>query len=391
MPPATPSYLVDRPCPAWFGAALIALFLAILVTAFGGVFRTQRDAPTLFENRATAPWPDPPRTLSDLRTYPLRLEQYFDDHFGLRSVLLRLDHFAKVIGFGVSPVSKVLVGKAGWLYFKGEDSRAFDRWYRGSEPFTDAEIASLRDELLRRHDFLAGKGIPFLVVIVPEKYSVYPEFLPGWATRLTAQTSLERVDAELARHPRLRFIDLRPALEAAKRAERVYYQTDSHWNYLGASVGYAVMMQEVSRLLPDMKVAPAQRPPFVAGVDYYSGDLTQMLGLPRLLREDDVAPFGKVLATAQSRCAQRASAAEAPGVEVYVYRCANAPRFTALVYRDSNAIPLIPMLAENFGRSTYVSSVALDPALVERLKPDIVIEELVERTLNQPAASPLPR
>ena len=110
-----------------------------------------------------------------------------------------------------------------------------------------------------------------------------------------------------------------------------------------------------------------------------------------MLREDDIAPLGKILATPESRCAQRESAAETPGVEIFVYRCANAPRFTALVYRDSNAIPLIPMLAENFARSTLVSSAQLDPALVERLKPDIVIEELVERTLNSPAALPMAR
>ena len=63
-----------------------------------------------------------------------------------------------------------------------------------------------------------------------------------------------------------------------------------------------------------MKVAPVQRPLFVAGVDYYSGDLAQMLGLPGRLREDDIAPIGKILATSQSRCAQRDSAAETPGL-----------------------------------------------------------------------------
>jgi hypothetical protein len=53
------------------------------------------------------------------------------------------------------------------------------------------------------------------------------------------------------------------------------------------------------------------------------------------------------------------------------------------------AIPLIPLLSENFARSSYVSSRTMDPALVERLKPDIVIEELVERSLNALLAYPL--
>jgi len=59
------------------------------------------------------------------------------------------------------------------------------------------------------------------------------------------------------------------------------------------------------------------------------------------------------------------------------------------VFRDSMAIPLIPMLAENFSRAVFVSSRRLDPALIEREKPDIVIEELVERTLHVPGALPM--
>jgi hypothetical protein len=65
------------------------------------------------------------------------------------------------------------------------------------------------------------------------------------------------------------------------------------------------------------------------------------------------------------------------------------PRYRAWVYRDSMAIPLIPLMSENFARSTYVLTQTMDPALVERLKPDVVIEELVERTLNALLAYPL--
>jgi alginate O-acetyltransferase complex protein AlgJ len=126
-------------------------------------------------------------------------------------------------------------------------------------------------------------------------------------------------------------------------------------------------------------------------VDYYSGDLAQMLGLQRQFRETDIAPLGKISATPGSRCAKRDATADAPNVETYVYRCPNAPRFAALVYRDSMAIPLIPMLAENFSRTTFVTSTQIDPELVERLRPDIVIEELVERTLPGLAAFPMPR
>ncbi len=51
----------------------------------------------------------------------------------------------------------------------------------------------------------------------------------------------------MAQMPAAAFIDLRPALREAKAHERVYYKTDSHWNYNGAMAGYDVIMREVQR------------------------------------------------------------------------------------------------------------------------------------------------
>jgi hypothetical protein len=198
------------------------------------------------------------------------------------------------------------------------------------------------------------------------------------------------VRAGLTRDGRVTFIDLRPPLLAAKARERVYYQHDSHWNYNGAAVAYGELMRAVQNTLPPgtlPTVAPVPRPVYLPGADFYTGDLVRMLGLTRLIREDDVAPLSKVLADAASRCARRIDKDEFPGFEYFVCDRPRLPR--AVVLRDSMAIPLIPMLSENFSRVVYATTRQLDRALIEREKPDIVIEELVERSLNAPGALPM--
>jgi len=228
------------------------------------------------------------------------------------------------------------------------------------------------------------------VAVVPEKFTIYPEHLPRWVIKSAEPSPFDRVAAAMRAVDRAAFIDLRPALHAAKAHTRVYYQTDSHWNYLGAQVGYDAIMREVQRTLPPDRlpgIVPPQRPAYVPGVDFYSGDLIGMLGLPELVREDDVAPLGKILADTVSRCAKPVAADPLSGVETYVCDRPGLPR--AIIYCDSMAIPLIPMLAENFSRVLFVSSRKLDPALIEREKPDIVIEELVERSLHGPGVSPM--
>jgi alginate O-acetyltransferase complex protein AlgJ len=380
-------YLPERWHPTWFGAALVAFFVTVLSIGLIGSFFDRTELAG--ENRRPAALPGAPSSVKDWLAFPGRFEHYFNDQFGLRDRLLTIDHWIKAAIFGVSSAPTVLVGKQGWLYFTGEDGKALDRWYRGIGAFTDADIETLRVELLRRREYLDHLGIAYVVVVVPEKYSVYPEFLPEWVSRVAATSALDRIADDLSHHPELHFIDLRAALRDSKQRERVYYKTDSHWNFLGASVGYRVLSSEIGRLLPGFSAVPPRRPPFDPKVDFYSGDLSRMIDAERRFREDDIAPVWKVIADESSRCARRAPAADASGVESYVYACPNAPRYRALVYRDSMAIPLIPLLSENFARTTYVSSRAMDPALVLGLRPDIVVEEMVERTLNAPAAFPL--
>ncbi len=65
-----------------------------------------------------------------------------------------------------------------------------------------------------------------------------------------------------------------------------------------------------------------------------------------------------------------------PGLPVLVMHC------------DSMAISLEPMLSENFRRSVYVVTPGVDLAAVDREKPDIVIDETVERGLVNVARRP---
>ena len=130
------------------------------------------------------------------------------------------------------------------------------------------------------------------------------------------------------------------------------------------------------------------------GVDFVSGDLTVLAGLPALLREDDIAPLAKVLGDAGRRCAHEVvppfpPGSSAPASETHVYVCDKPELPTALVYRDSMADLFMTMLSENFRRVVYVTDRHLDRALVEREKPDVVIEEMVERSMHAPAALPM--
>ena len=381
---------VPDPAPASHPLRDLALAIAFVVAlSTTGIAAFQRKASAVleFENRALAPWP----SLASGTAFAADFERAFGDRFGARNLLLRLHHLALVYAFKVSPARDVLIGRDGWLYFLGEDGRSLDQNYRGVSPVSDGALMAIVAELERRRQFLAAHDIAFVVAIVPDKFTIYPEHLPSWIAHGAAPTPLDRLTAMLAAAGSVRLVDLRAPLLAAKAHERVYYQTDSHWNMLGARVGYDAIMREVRDALPHGRlpsIAPANLPPYVAGADLYSGDLAINLGLPPRYREPDYAPIVKIKSGQWPACAKRVDNGNDVKYESYACDRAGLPR--AVMYRDSMAIPLIPLLSENFSRIVYVGAHRLDPAQVLREKPDVVIEEMVERAMFGPVAEPMP-
>lgn len=366
---------------------IVALFSLFLALGLAGAIVKRGNATLAFENRTASPFPAPPDTLAALRAWPAAFERAFADRFGGRDRLSVLHHFVHAVVFGVSPVANVLIGRDGWLYFLGEDGKAIDRDFRGITPYPADEGRAVAAEIKRRRDGLAALGIAYVALIAPDKATIYPEHLPAWITR-ARQTRLDRLYAALAAYPDVLVLDLRPALAAAKTGARQYYLTDSHWNLLGARTAYDVLSAALKARIASYPAVPATMPPFSPGVDRYSGDLARMLGLPRWFREDDVAPLAKVLADPGSRCARRTDDGKDPAREEWTCAAAGLP--TAVVYRDSMAIALLPLLSENFRRVVYVSGHALDPEWLERERPDVVIEEMVERVQHAPLADPWP-
>src|SRR5215471_14997121 len=95
---------------------LLVLPLIALVNPLGGFS-------TVWENRNPTPWP----RLEPLRDFPAHFEQAFSDHFRGRKLLLFIEHAAVAGLFRTSPVSNVMMGREGWLYWLGEDGHSLDR------------------------------------------------------------------------------------------------------------------------------------------------------------------------------------------------------------------------------------------------------------------------
>lgn len=377
VPPPAPS---THPVRDWL--VVIAFVLASALGLIGTVGK--RDLPlTVFENRQTASWPETPHALQEWPTFTRAFEAAFDDRFGGRDRLIHVHHWLLAVPLRVSPVDKVLMGRDAWLYFRGEDTKAIDRDFRGIVPYPQDQPAAIANELQHRRDFLAQRGIPYIVLILPDKATMYPEHLPSWITR-APKTRLDHLFDALSQHPDVTVIDPRAALARKKASTQVYFRTDSHWNYEGAIVAYDLLMEQLQQVVPSVPHSPAERPPYEPG-DQYSGDLARLLGLPRWFREDDMLPFRKILGDDSRRCARPI----ADPIEPVVQGCARPGLPRAMFYRDSMLDAMIPPLSENFQRVVYFAGHHMKADDIAREHPDLVVEEFVERTMHSLLVDPV--
>ena len=370
----------DLAATSWNGIALIAIFIASIALPLCGLILGLDSSFTFVENRTLAPRPAIALNRTELAEFPARFEDYFNDHFGFRPRLIHWLNIIKVSGLGVSPSAKVILGKDGWLYH-GE---SYLDYYRAIAPFTQARLEKWRVLLEARQDWLAARGIPYLIVFVPIKSTIYPEHMPDVYNRLPNPSRLDQLTAHLQAHSRLNILDLREPLRAAKSQGPLYYRTDTHWNNRGAYIGYVKIMERLTSWFPALE--PTPRTSFRDETFSEPGrNLAGMLAMPFAFWDvySDLSRIAPRYAQQKPETPEDASSPRRLPISgsdvVYERRDGSRPR--AVMFRDSFTTWLIPLLSEHFERIVYSWQHTFDRRLVEREHPDLVIQEMFERAL----------
>ena len=243
-------------------------------------------------------------------------------------------------------MQNVLVGRDGWLYYKGDDGRAFDRDFRRTTPPSAAETAAIADGIARRVRFLAEIGVDYLLVVVPDKHTIYPEHVPPQLQPLSDRSPLDALLAALPPEIRTHVLDLRPALPT--RAGSVRSTGAPTRTGTGSARGLAE-----ERSSPPCatirRAARARALPETRAEGVMVGDLAKMIGVRQGFEEPEVM---LVPAPGTQRCAHDAAGARpAYGAPQQTLFCESAQFGTVAVFHDSMGIELLFSWPITFGRA----------------------------------------
>lgn len=319
-------------------------------------------------------------TLTAIDAYPKGFESYYQDHFGLRNTIIRWHNYVYVAAFGVSPTPRVILGKDNWAFVGWDEARGYMQRKEPSDTDWDTHWAQLLKE---RNDWLAKRNIRFVFGIVPESYTMYPEMLPEQFDLSAIPSLQDRILAATKDIPGLTVIDFRPALNAAKAADRalLYQKLDGHWQDNGAFIAYTELMNRVAETNPAWAPRPISDFTVTKGLES-GGALNRMLSLPVDLKEElvvitpklDLGPF-------------ELNYKKDPLRWTLGKNNPQGPEGRALMFTDSYGEFLMPYISQDFRYSHYVAlwhqkfSPELFEDFVTRAEPDVVIWLFAERWL----------
>ena len=225
---------------------------------------------------------------------------------------------------------------------------------------------------LARSRRMRARGIPFIVLLVPDSASIYPEFLPrgchlelpGAAEILADKLSQLGVDV------------ICPAAELrdAKSKFEVFLRHDTHWTVGGAHICYIELMERIRQYLPVETLNPDA---LHFGTRIGFGDLgiytrPERKGVIQTVEIPDY-PVQIVKSTNDQRVKSFRHVLSAHGQK------------RLLMFRDSAANALLPFLERSFAETIAISPSpqVLDDA-IDKFSPDIVVMELGEMGLFLP-------
>jgi alginate O-acetyltransferase complex protein AlgJ len=363
--------------------ALIVLFLTVtLAPPVKWMFSRDRSWSDK-EKRVLTPFPKEPKDFSSFLKLTKKFESYYDDHFGFREVLI--DRYQREVRkrFGETGVRRVIGGKEGWYFYAGDN---LQEDFMGLTPLKEQQLKTWKIDLIHKRNWLAERGIHYLFVVVPNKQTIYPEYLPDFINKAKGETRLEQLMKYLKTDGDVHILDLTPVLRKAKHTGHLYSKTDTHWNFYGAYLGYKEIMHQISQWFPKEHFKndysfdrPAKEGP--------GGDLAEMLGMQGSIKEIRPIPESRHL------CARRMELPihienphQTKQSAPFMKGCKEA-HLRALIFRDSFFLAAQPFLSEDFREAIYIWR-PYDQEITERLlqyfHPDVVIEERAERFCFRP-------
>lgn len=352
----------------------IMVFILILITPFFVKKFNVDIKPFVDEKRELSKEP-----LEITKNYPREFELYYNDNFGLRNLFVNWNSKLKLNYFKVSPNPKlVLFGKNGFMFYNRSPGDIYAS-YSNSNLYKKKKLDAVYRKQMKIKKTLNSKGIKYFIGFYPNKHTVYDDLLPfSMKMQIVKDTTLADQLVAYFNSKKFPIIDVREDLISVKNKNQLYYKFDTHWNSYGAYNGYKSFCKQT---FDELKLTPFDISDFNITYDKKRhGDLTNMIGISEMESYYDNSPNFILKNKNKGYKTLNTKGYPARTIVTENENCGN--QLTLLVYRDSYTTALVQFLSLHFKKVIYIWSYAMDMNFIDKVNPDVVVFNCVERYIK---------
>ncbi len=345
---------------------LTTLFLIILFPM--AKFNKSENVSTV-ENRTLAKKPS--FRLSKFSAY----DEYFQDRFGGRNQLIELANFIDYKIFHKQIInSEAFKGNNGWFYYINPNGGNNKSDFYKTNLLTTAELTKFKNSIKNASSWCEKNGIKYLFIVCPNKHSVYPEnYIVKRPEGISRSDQLISIFTE----QNVPFVFSRDYLIEKKSTEKypLYYETDTHWNNLGAYYTFELIQEELKKQFQNTEF-PKIDFDFTVSYSETMGDILPLLGIKhskstQIAVKPKFEDFNKYFEYVASQNHD----------EICITTGKDKSLPTAVVFRDSFFSAMIPYFSTLFSSVEYNwrKITEEDKNNILKNKPDLIVFESVER------------
>lgn len=180
-------------------------------------------------------------------------EDFIDDNIGFKEKSIQLTAKYQYYLFNRIVKPDIIQGKEGHMFYVS-DYMITDFQGRASLSQEDLEYAV--DCFSGAQTYFDNKNIDFLIMFIPNKQTVYPEYYPSNVIRSCDKTRVDLLVEYVQAHSNVDIFNIKDSLLAKKNETLLYYKQfdPSHWNSEGAFIGYSELMKRLKEKIPNINV-----------------------------------------------------------------------------------------------------------------------------------------
>ena len=364
-----------------FGVILI-LFLCFLImpNIIYRIFYKNFDH-TNYENRTLASKPIFMST--NINEYPKKYEEYFNDYLPFRNELVKLKNLNDIFVFKNIISGGVLLGKAKWLFYQYYD---LTEKYIGIEKynFTEKELEKAKNNLIHFRDELKKKNIDFIFMVCPDKQFIYSEYMPDYIKRKSIKSGTDIFVEYIKNNTDIKVVYPKEELLKYKDKYQLYYKYDTHWNSLGAYIGYTELTRILNidnKSIESFKILEFDSAYRNSNKDssLFYNDIARMVSLNDIKKfRDDIIYILEDYKYIITNITDDWSLSRISNYNLDNFK----NNRNILIIRDSYSFEMMDYIITTFKQSEFINIGSFKNENITEYKPDIIVFQSVERYLK---------